>query len=116
MNMQPAPTFHGCRPVATESLAIRCGARTFALRMADESMRGRCILPEDIVVLEHGIAPRPGDVVAALVDNESVVRTYVVQRGRPLLAAAHPGLATLLPAEELVIQGVMVCLIRHRKG
>ena len=39
-------------------------------------MRG--IHKGDIVVLEHGIEPRADDVVAALVDNESVVRTYIM--------------------------------------
>ena len=32
-----------------------------------------------------------------------------------MLEAAHSAIARLLPADEMVIQGVMVSLIRHRK-
>ena len=104
-----------CRRVPIESLAIKCTVRTFALCMRDESMRGRSIHEHDIVVLEHGIEPKHCDVVAALIDNESVVRTYVVERGRSMLQAAHRELSTRIPANELVIQGVVVTLLRHRK-
>lgn len=110
------PSFCGCQRVATDALAIRCTTRTFALRICDDSMRGRFIVQGDIVVLEHGIEPRRGDVVAALVDGESLVRTYTVRRGRAMLEAAHMALPALIPADELVIQGVMVSIIRHRKG
>jgi len=86
--------------------------RTFALRVEDESMVGRHILPGDVVVLENGRSPRPGEVVAALVDNESVLREYRVENGQSFLRAAHPALGRLIPARELVIQGVMVRLVR----
>ena len=75
-------------------------------------MIGRHILSGDIVVLEHGMSPRPGDVVAALIDNESTLKTYLVQRNKPYLRAENPKYPDLIPAQELVIQGVMRALIR----
>lgn len=104
-----------CEPVSLESIAIRSTARTFALRVPDDAMRSVGLLPGDVVVLEHGVQPRPGDVVAALVDGASVLRVYAVTLGRPMLRTADGhGVATR--AEEVVIQGVMVQLVRSRAG
>jgi repressor LexA len=78
-------------------------------------MIGKHILDGDLVVLEHGLTPRSGDVVAALIDNESTLKTFVLDRGRPYLRAENPRYPQLIPADELVIQGVMVALIRKRR-
>jgi repressor LexA len=76
---------------------------------------GSHILEGDLVVLEHGLTPKTGDVVAALIDNESTLKTFVLNRGKPFLRAENPNYPDLLPAAELVIQGVMIALIRRRK-
>jgi repressor LexA len=75
-------------------------------------MVGRHIVEGDLVVLEHGRTPRSGDVVAALIDNESTLKTFVLENGRPWLKAENPRYPKLIPAQELVIQGVMVALVR----
>lgn len=95
-----------------EALGFKATARTFAVRVEDESMVGRHIMPGDVVVLENGRLPRPGEVVAALVNNESVLREYRVENGQAFLRAAHPALGRPIPARDLVIQGVMVRLVR----
>jgi repressor LexA len=105
----------GCISVDIESLGLRPTARTFALEVRGDSMIGRHILDGDYVVLEHGLTPRPGDVVAALIDNESTLKTFCLEKGKPCLRAENPQYPKLIPASELVIQGVMVALIRKRK-
>ena len=80
-----------------------------------DSMIGRHILDGDVVVVEHGQTPRNGDVVAALIDGESTLKTYMTDRGKAYLRAENPRYPKLVPAGELVIQGVMVALIRKRK-
>lgn len=104
----------GCVSVDVESVGIRPTARTFALRVRGDSMVGKHIVDGDVVVIEHGKEPRPGDVVAALIDGQSTLKTFLVQRGRPFLRAENPRYGDLVPAAELVIQGVMVALIRKR--
>jgi repressor LexA len=107
----------GCVAVDLETLGIRPTPRTFALEVRGDSMIGRHIIEGDLVVLEHGKAPRSGDVVAALIDNESTLKTFVQERGQPpCLKAENPRYPKLHPAAELVIQGVMVGLIRKVKG
>ncbi len=106
----------GCVAVDLELLGVRPTSRTFALEVRGDSMSGRHILDGDIVVLEHGQTPRHGDVVAALIDNESTLKTFVHERGKPpRLKAENPKYPELYPADELVIQGVMMGLIRRVK-
>ena len=104
----------GCVSIDVQSLGIKPTPRTFALEVRGDSMIGRHILDGDIVVLEHGVTPRVGDVVAALIDNESTLKTYLVEKGKAYLRAENPRYPKLIPAQELVIQGVMVALIRKR--
>jgi repressor LexA len=102
----------GCITIDVQSLGIRATARTFALEVRGDSMIGRHIVPGDFVILEHGKTPKPGDVVAALIDNESLLKTFVVERGKPCLKAENPKYPKIVPAGDLVIQGVMVGLFR----
>jgi repressor LexA len=106
----------GCVSIDIETLGLKPTPRTFALEVRGDSMIGRHILDGDLVVLEHGMTPRNGDVVAALIDNESTLKTFVMERGKTYLRAENPRYPKLVPAGELVIQGVMVALIRKRKG
>lgn len=102
----------GCVSVDVESLGFKPTRNTFALRVTGESMIGKHILDGDIVVLEHGPEPRHGDTVAALIDGESTLKTFVKRNGKPYLKAENPKYPDLLPAQELMIQGVFKALIR----
>lgn len=97
--------------VDTISLGVRPNAKLFALRVRGDSMVDASILDGDMVFLTPR-EPRPLDIVAALIDGESTLKRYLVQRGRPFLRAENPRYADLLPATELIIQGVMVGLLR----
>jgi len=105
----------GCVTIDINTLGIKPTPRTFALEVRGDSMIGRHILDGDVVVVEHGQTPRNGDVVAALIDGESTLKTYITDKGKPHLRAENPRYPKLFPAGELVIQGVMVALIRKRK-
>jgi repressor LexA len=105
----------GCVTIDIGTLGIKPTTRTFALEVRGDSMIGRHILDGDVVVVEHGQTPRNGDVVAALIDGESTLKTYMTDRGKAYLRAENPRYPKLVPAGELVIQGVMVALIRKRK-
>lgn len=105
----------GCVSIDIETLGLKPTPRTFALEVRGDSMIGKCIMDGDLVVLEHGMTPRTGDVVAALIDNESTLKTFLLNRSKPFLRAENPKFPDLIPAQELVIQGVMVALIRKRK-
>jgi repressor LexA len=109
------PEAEGCVSVDIESIGFRPTRNTFALRVTGDSMIGRHILDGDVVVLEHGPEPRHGDIVAALIDGESTLKTFLRRNGKPYLKAENEKYPDLLPAQELMIQGVFKALIRRAK-
>lgn len=102
----------GCVSVDIGSIGFKPTARTIALRVSGDSMLGKHICDGDIVVLEHGSDPRPGQIVAALIDGKSTLKTFLVKNGKPFLKAENPKYPNLIPCEELMIQGVLRALIR----
>jgi repressor LexA len=105
----------GCVSIDIGTVGIKPTARTFALEVRGDSMIGKHILDGDVVVVENGQTPRNGDVVAALIDGESTLKTYIADKSKPYLRAENPKYSKMIPTAELVIQGVMVALIRKRK-
>jgi repressor LexA len=104
----------GCVLIDVETLGIKPSARTFGLKIQGDSMLGKNIVDGDIAIIEHGVQPRSGDVVAALIDGQVTLKTFVLQRNKPYLRAENPRYPNLIPQEELQIQGVMVALVRRR--
>jgi repressor LexA len=88
---------------------------TFALRVVGDSMIGRHVCDGDIVILEHGAEPRHGQIVAALIDRKTTLKTFVVKNKKPFLKAENPKYPDLVHSEELVIQGVVRALIRKAR-
>ena len=105
------PEREGCLSIDVASLGVPCNARTFALRVHGESMIGAHICPGDMVILEFR-EPRNGDIVAALIDGETTLKRFVVEQGKAYLHAENPEFPDLIPARELIIQGVLVALLR----
>lgn len=69
------------------------------------------IVDGDMVILEFK-DPRNYDIVAALIDGETTLKRFILDGGRPYLKAENPNYPELVPAHELVVQGVMVGLLR----
>jgi repressor LexA len=86
----------------------------FALKVQGESMIGAQIADGDTVLLKRA-TPREGDIVAALIDGEVTLKSYQIKRGKPFLKAENQAYPDLIPAAELVIQGVMIGLIRRSR-
>lgn len=105
----------GCVSVDVESIGYKPTRNAFALRVTGDSMIGRHILDGDFVVLEHGPEPRNGQIVAALIDGASTLKTFVLKGGKAYLRAENPKYPDLIPAQELMIQGVVKALIRRAK-
>jgi repressor LexA len=102
----------GCVSIDIETLGIKPSALAFALEVRGDSMIGKHIFEGDMVIVEPRTQPRNGDVVAALIDGESTLKTLMTRNGKPYLRAENPKYPNLAPAGELVIQGVAVTVIR----
>lgn len=100
-----------CIDIDPTILRLPKNARTFALKVRGDSMRNAGILEGDIVIMEFREA-RHGDVVAALIDGETTLKRFIIHNGVPYLRASNPKYPDLIPARELVIQGVLIALLR----
>ena len=105
------PVSEGMLSVDVRSMGLNERAKTYALRVRGESMINAHIMDGDHVILELR-EPRDQDIVAALIDGETTLKRYVMNGRRPFLKAENPKFPDLIPAHELVIQGVMVGLVR----
>jgi repressor LexA len=83
------------------------------LRVTGDSMAGANIFDGDLVALTRR-EPRPGDIIAALVDETTTtLKRFVKERDRTLLRAANPRYADIAP-RRLESQGVVVGMIRRK--
>ena len=112
MAQDAEPEREGCISIDVSTLGVPRHARTFALKVRGDSMIDAHICSGDTVVLEFK-EPRKGDIVAALIDGETTLKRYLIEKGKPFLRAENPDFPDLIPARELVIQGVLVALIRQ---
>ena len=83
---------------------------TYVLKVQGDSMIDKGIYHGDLVRMTTKREPRNGDVVAALCDHETCLKTFVAKAGqRPLLRCENKNFPPeIVPADELVIQGVML--------
>jgi repressor LexA len=90
--------------------------QSFLLRVTGNSMINAGINEGDILVVCADLVPKNGDVVAALVDNQSTVKTYTIRNGKVCLKAENPEYDDIYPESSLCIQGVVTGLFRYYKS
>ncbi len=112
MAQDAEPERQGSISVDISALGIPRNAQTFALKVRGDSMIDAHICHGDTVILEIR-DPRKGEIVAALIDGETTLKRFLIDKGQPFLRAENPAYPDLIPARELVIQGVLVALLRH---
>ncbi len=89
------------------------GHKVFGLRIFGDSMRDLGILDGDIVVAKQLSTPNIGDIVIALVDNETTVKSFYIKDGQAELRPANPAYKSqLYPLDKVFIQGIVVALQR----
>ncbi len=99
-------------PLDPASFGIKNPADAFALRVRGDSMTGRHFFDGDLVLLDRSAKPKNQDVVAALIDQESTLKTLVLKNGAAWLKAENPAYPDLIPVHDLQIQGVAKAVIR----
>jgi repressor LexA len=85
----------------------------WGLRVSGDSMIGAHILDGDLAVLARR-EPRPGNIIAALVDDTTTTLKRLVQvRGKLVLRAENPRYPDIAPERRLECQGVLIGLVRR---
>jgi repressor LexA len=98
--------------LTSRSFGLTDRRNAFFLRVKGDSMIGRHIFEGDLVLVEKSDKCRHHDVVAALIDNESTLKTLIRQDGRIWLRSENPNYSDLIPGWDLQIQGVARSVIR----
>lgn len=89
---------------------LRSARGLFALHVRGDSMIDAQIADGDIALLRAD-EPRPGQIVAALIDGASTLKRLVREGRRTFLRAENKRYRDLIPLEDLLIQGVYVGVI-----
>lgn len=89
--------------------------KAFALKVAGESMRDLGIFDEDIVIVKQNEEYKAGDIVVALVDDETTVKSYYpLKGGRVELRPANVDfIPQVYPSSQVKLQGVVIALQRE---
>jgi repressor LexA len=74
----------------------RKGADVFALRVRGESMIDAHIMDGDLVLVRAQTGAQPGDIVAALVDDEATVKRFARDGERVVLKPEHPTMKPII--------------------
>lgn len=99
-------------PLTPQHYGIKDRSTAFLLRVRGDSMDGRHIHDGDLVLLERTPTVRNKDVVAALIDHESTLKTFIREADRCWLRSENPKYPELHPVLDLQIQGVARSVIR----
>lgn len=91
------------------------GKQSFLLKVTGNSMINAGIYEDDLVIVCSDLKPKIGDVVVALVDNQSTVKTYMERDGQVYLKAENPAYENIYPENNLCIQGVVTGMFRYYK-
>ena len=84
----------------------------FLLEVAGDSMINAAIADGDWVVVRQQPVAENGEIVAAILDGETTVKTYKKSDGRVWLISHNPAY-TPLPADEFTILGLVVAVLRR---
>lgn len=98
--------------IDVDTAGVRRSRRAYALKVRGESMIDAGIFDGDIVIVEPGF-PNTGDIVAALIDNETTLKRFIQEgSSSPYLKAENAAYPSLHPVSELMIQGVVKAIVR----
>jgi len=100
--------------VSVEDFLVRHPERTVFCRARGDSMTGAGIFDNDMLVVERNTPTKPGDIVAAVVDNELTVKyLYPAYDTGWVLRAANPTYQDIKAKASLEVLGVVVGVFRR---
>jgi len=95
---------------------LTSGAASFALRVAGDSMRDAGILDGDLVMVAPVAEPANGEIVVAMIGDETTVKRFLKRAGRIVLQPQNPAYDPIVVTQhspELRILGKVVGVYRE---
>lgn len=85
---------------------------TYLLKVKGDSMQDAGIIEGDMVLVERGKIPKPGQIVIATVDGEYTMKYYRKNGEKVFLEAANKKYKPIYPNNELKIEAIVQAVIR----
>ena len=85
----------------------------FALKVQGDSMENAGIFDDDLVVVQSTNHAANGDIVVALIGNETTVKRFMNDGSAPYLKPENPNYSDIRPTQEWSVQGKVIALIRE---
>ena len=83
----------------------------FALKVSGYSMKNAGILDGDIIVADKDVAPRHGDIVVAMIEDEATVKRLILNGEKPYLMPENEDFSPIYP-DRMEILGKVIGSIR----
>lgn len=101
--------------LSLDQFLIKRPEASFMLTVSGDSMIDAGIMPSDMVIVERGRTPRPGDIVIAEVDHEWTMKYFLKRGDEVILRPANKKYTDIRPRDELNVAGVVTSVIRKYK-
>ena len=101
--------------LSLDEFLIKKPSATYLVKVSGDSMIEEGIKEGDLVLVERGRIPEPGDIVIAQVDGQWTMNYFEKKNGKVRLKAANKKYPPIEPKHELVIGGVVVANVRKYK-
>lgn len=101
--------------LSLDEFLIKKPNATYIVKVQGDSMIDEGIKQGDLVLVERGRQPQPGDVVIAQVDGHWTMKYFEKKNGKVLLRAANKKYPLIEPKNELLIGGVVIANVRKYK-
>ena len=100
------------KTISLDDFLVSRKEATYILEVSGDSMIEAGILPGDLLLVERGRIPRPGDVVVAEIDGEWTLKYFRKQRGKVFLEAANRKYPRFYPQKGLKVAAVVRGVVR----
>lgn len=101
-----------CDTMSLDEFLISKREAMFLLNVTGDSMEDAGILEGDLVLVERGTQPQPGDIVIAEIDHEWTMKYFSRSGGKVVLKPGNKKYPILIPRDELKIAAVVKGVIR----
>lgn len=99
--------------MSLDEFLIKNKEATFMLKVKGDSMIDAGIMEGDMVLVERGKTPKPGNIVIACVDGSYTMKYLRQRNGQAYLEAANKRFKPIYPENEMQIEAVVQAVIRR---
>ena len=98
--------------ISLDEYLVKHPEATYMLTVSGDSMIDAGIHPDDVILVERGKKPKPGDIVVAQVDEEWTLKYFGKDKKGIYLDPANKNYSRIRPERSLTLGGIVTAVIR----